>query len=478
MYRCATRVALLAIALLLWAASAQPARASNDPGFARQWGLTQVGAPTAWARSTGVGVKIGIVDSGIELTHEDLGGAVVASTSCIGSEGNPGRCAGSAQDDHGHGSHVAGIVGARKDNGRGVAGVAPDAQLLVARALERDGQQASGSVSDINAAIKWVVDRGARVVNLSLGGDVLITNLFGSGLTEGVEYAFSKGAVPVIASGNTNVFGVFGSSNYGSMNALVVAATRRDGNESSYSSPVGNAKWGLAAPGGDDDCGDDDTAAAPSCILSTYWDPALPGRAYRYAQGTSMAAPHVSAAVAAVFAANPGFTARQAIDRILGTLAPSNCGSGCKGRLDMANAVGVGATPPPPAGGGQGGGGQGGGSAAPSRRNPPRSPAATSRPATPRTGGATVSSSPDGSTTTTSQPEAYAAAELDADNLAPPRAPVRLGPDDGDDASIPAGVAALGGLGVLGAGGATAFVIRARGGAAAVLEALRPGAGP
>ena len=469
------RTLALGAGLLLWLAPAPPARASNDPGFAQQWGLTQVGAPTAWGKSTGAGVKVGIVDSGIDLGHEDFAGAVVASTSCIGSGGNPAACTGSAQDDDGHGTHVAGIVAARKDNGKGVAGVAPGAQLVVARALEHyedlTSEGASGSNSDINAAIKWVVDHGARVVNLSLGGNVVITSLFGSGLSEGVNYAWSKGAVPVLASGNTNYFGL-GSSNYGDVNALVVGATGPGGEVASYSSSLGNAKWGLVAPGGNaNDCAVE--AQSKDCILSTYWQP---GRSnlYGFMQGTSMAAPHVSAALADVFAANPGFTAQQAVDRILGTLAKVSCGGSCQGRLDVGNAVGVGATPPPT--GGTGSGGTGSGSSNNQRQQragvAPRNPGPPPSPQAPRTAGATVPPVVD--TTTTSTEVVAAAGDVGVDDLSPPKAPVRIREGDDDD-GVPIGVAALGGLGVLGAGGATAFVVRGRGGASAVLEALRPG---
>lgn len=477
------RILLLGAALVLWAAPAGPARASNDPGFGRQWGLTQIGAPNAWGRATGAGVKVGIVDTGIDLAHEDLAGAVVASTACLNTDGSPAQCGGSAQDDDGHGTHVAGIVGARKDNGTGVAGVAPGAQLVVARALvhyeDALGEGAEGSTTDINAAIKWVVDRGARVVNLSLGPEFVRANIFGSGLTDGVNYAWSKGAVPVLAAGNTNYFGL-GSSNYGNVNALVVGATGPNGEVSRYSSSLGNAKWGLVAPGGNaGDC--EEPAQAPDCVLSTFWEAGQSNR-YAFLQGTSMAAPHVSGALADVFQANPGFSAQQAVDRILGTLAKTSCGTSCKGRLDVANAVGAGATPPPVGGGGggtSGGTSQGGGG----RSAPPRQGTATTRggPSTraPAVAGATVP--PGGETTTTTQPDALPANDytLGSGELGGPEAaPVRIRPDDDSDNSVPAGLGALGAMGVLGAGGAAAFVIRARGGASAVLEALRPGAGP
>ena len=472
------RILVLGAALVLWAAPAGPARASNDPAFGRQWGLAQVGAPNAWARSTGAGVKVGIVDSGVDLAHEDLVGAVVASTACL-----DGQCRGSAQDDDGHGTHVAGIIGARKDNGRGVAGVAPSSQLVVAKVFQQTNQGYVAYDDDVIAGIKWVVDQGARVVNLSLGDFVpIVGGLFGgdTSLKEGIDYAWSKGAVAVLAAGNTNVAG-FGSANYGELNALVVGATGRSGRvATSYSSPLGNAKWGLVAPGGDGTC-DSADASVDGCVFSTYWES---GRSnlYNSLKGTSMAAPHVAGALADVFAANPGFTAQQAVDRVLATLARIECGSGCKGRLDVANAVGAGVTPPPAGGGGGGAGGGGasgggtggGGASTPPRRSPTTRGSGGTR--APAIAGATV---PPGDATTTTSVPAAADYSLGSDELdSPDAARVRIRPDEDSDSSLPAGVGVLGALGVLGAGGATAFVIRARGGASAVLEALRPGAGP
>src|SRR5881396_1879859 len=93
------------------------AHASNDPSFKAQWSLGKIGAEAAWARSTGAGIRVGIVDTGVDLQHEDLAGKVVESISCVGSGGDQGKCQGSAQDDQGHGSHVSGIVAASKDNG-------------------------------------------------------------------------------------------------------------------------------------------------------------------------------------------------------------------------------------------------------------------------------------------------------------------------------------------------------------------------
>ncbi len=182
----------------------------------------------------------------------------------MGAAGDPAKCSGSAQDDQGHGTHVAGIIAANKDNGLGIAGVAPDAQLVVAKALSAAG---AGTEEDINAGIKWVVDHGAKVVNLSLGDpNFVFTSLLGTGMREGIEYAWSKGAVPVVASGNSNLLGLgLGSSNYGDLNAIIVGATGPNDEVAEYSSPIGSAKWGILAPGGAGDGNPDHD------IYSTFW---------------------------------------------------------------------------------------------------------------------------------------------------------------------------------------------------------------
>jgi thermitase len=313
---------------------ALPAHASDDARFPEQWSLQKIGAPAAWAQTTGAGVRIGIVDTGVDLNHEDLASKVVAHTSCLGSQGNPAKCAGSGQDEQGHGTHVSGIAAAIKDNHLGVAGVAPDAQLVVAKVL---GSSGSGSIEDINAGIRWVVDHGARVVNLSLGDpNFVLTSLNGTPLSAGIEYAWSHGAIPVVASGNTNPdqLGLLGSSDYGSMHAVVVGATGPSDEVAPYSSPLGNAKWSILAPGG---LGGKTPAVD---ILSTIWKK---GEANQYAAlaGTSMAAPHVTGALALLL--SEGYSQQGAVDRLLGSANHGvSCGlnsSNCAGRLDVARAT-------------------------------------------------------------------------------------------------------------------------------------------
>ncbi len=322
------RLTLLATALswLLLAVGAAPSAASltaDDPLFERQWALEEIGATDAWSHATGQGVVIGIVDSGVDVDHPDLAGKIDAVATCV-----DGPCReGSAPDSDGHGTAVAGVAAAITGNGVGIAGVAPDAHLVVAKALADDG---SGRTEDINNAIIWAVDHGAQVVNLSLGDPrVVVTSILGTPLGPAIEYAWTRGAVTVLAAGNYEE-GVTGlSPNYGDLHAVVVGATDESGAVPDYSTALGNAVWGMVAPGGiGDGVAEDIVTTAPG---GRYWSVA----------GTSFAAPHVSGTLALLL--SEGLTPQAAVDRLLGTLdqAPA-CGEGCRGHLR----AGAAATPP------------------------------------------------------------------------------------------------------------------------------------
>ncbi|MEO7572175.1 MAG: S8 family serine peptidase, partial [Acidimicrobiales bacterium] len=257
-----TRLALVFVGTAVGlAAVVAPAGAGgttpDDPVFEQglQWGLARIGAPEVWGRGTGDGITIAVIDSGVDLTHEDLADKVVAQTSCVGANGDAARCQGSAQDDNGHGSHVAGIALASTGNGRGMAGVAPGADLMAVRALTNQcdgsgGCTASGTAADVAAGIRWAADYGADIINLSLGGGA-VQGALGCGFCDAVEYAWSKGAVPVIAAGNDSVL----PSGFSDEHAVVVTATTRDDQRASYSHGssglLRNARWPISAPGGE-----------------------------------------------------------------------------------------------------------------------------------------------------------------------------------------------------------------------------------
>jgi subtilisin family serine protease len=342
----AAAVGLLALSTPAGAGGTTP----NDPVFEQglQWGLDRIGAPTAWARATGEGVTIAVVDSGVDLQHEDLADKVVAGTSCIDSGGDAARCSGSAQDDNGHGSHVAGIALAATDNGRGIAGVAPDADLMAVRVLanscDGSGCEATGSADDVAAGIRWAADHGADIINLSLGGGAL-QGALGCPFCDAVEYAWGKGAISVIAAGNDAVL----PAGFGDEHAVVVTATTRDDERASYSSASSGvlraARWPISAPGGEGETNPADcaTGGTPKGVLSLYW---VAGRQNEYAclAGTSMAAPHVSGSLALLLSL--GQTPQAAIDRLLATAKdlgrPGRDEQFGVGRVDLARAVGSG----------------------------------------------------------------------------------------------------------------------------------------
>ena len=246
--------------------------------------------------SKGSGVTIAVVDTGIDLDHPDLKSKIVGPVSCIG-----GACATGGNDDHGHGTHVAGIAAAATGNGVGIAGVAPSAKLMAVKVLEADG---SGDCNDIALGIRYAADHGARVINLSLGPELpgLLAVLLQGGcindLEDAATYAWNKGIFVVIAAGNNGLNSVYDST------ALeVVGATGPDDQASSYS----NSGADVYAPGGDAS-----SCAASTCIFSTWT-----GGGYALAQGTSMAAPHVSG-IAALLVAR-GYSNGQIRQRLAAT---------------------------------------------------------------------------------------------------------------------------------------------------------------
>jgi subtilisin family serine protease len=303
---------------------APPAHATTDPGLQYQWDLSVIGAQKAWQTAKGGGIVIAVVDTGLDLHHEDLASKLVPGYDFIDNDGTP-------QDAEGHGSHVAGIAAAITGNGRGIGSIAPGAKIMPIRVLDQNGE---GSSSDVSAGVRWAADHGADVINLSLGE--FGGSLFGSGFADALNYAWDHGAICVVASGNSFLY----SSGIQDEPAIVVSATDRHDNEASYSSGVGSARWGLAAPGGDGGSRDDMVLSADI------------GNGYAYRYGTSQAAPHVSGAAALL--RSLGLSPSQTVQRLLSTakdLGPAGHDSTFgSGRLDVARAVaGLGASVPAPA---------------------------------------------------------------------------------------------------------------------------------
>lgn len=265
----------LATAVLILVAVTATAVAAADPRRGEQWGLDMVQADKAHARATGAGAVVAVVDSGVKADHPDLAGRVLPGRDFVDEDDQP-------QDDNGHGTHVAGIVAAVKDNGTGVSSVAPAARILPVRVLGADG---SGSAEDVKEGIDYAIAQRADVINLSLGEDVPLRALLGvrDEIDESIEAALDKGIVVAAAAGNS-AFPVC-STPGGRGRMLCVGAVDRNGTKALYS----NYGDGLAisAPGGGD------LPVSGEGIVSTWND-----GDYAELAGTSQATPHVSGAAA------------------------------------------------------------------------------------------------------------------------------------------------------------------------------------
>jgi hypothetical protein len=271
----------LLLAVLACAATATPALAApDDPGYPMQWGLVATRAPEVWSVTTGEGVLVAVVDSG-SGPHADL-----AANLLPGITVRRGRVVEGADDDGatGHGTHVAGIIAAVANNGLGIAGVAPGAKVLPIKVLDARG---SGSDVDLEIGIRQAVDRGARVINLSLGSETR-----DAGVRDAIQYALSRDVVVVAAAGND---GASAGPKWPAAEdePLAVTAVGQD-----YVAPAFAQRGGYI-----------DVAAPGVQVYAT-----VRGDAYASLSGTSMAAAFVSGVAALVRAAQPALTAAQVRD--------------------------------------------------------------------------------------------------------------------------------------------------------------------
>jgi subtilisin len=249
------------------------------------WGIGRIGANTVQTEDNvnGSGVKVGIIDTGIDGSHTDL--AVSGGTSFVSGT--------TWQDDNGHGTHVAGTVAAIANNGTGVVGVAPGVSLYAIKVLDSSG---SGTYSAIAQGIEWAVTNGMDVINMSLGGSQGSTTL-----EQAVNNAWNRGVVIVAAAGNSGTRSGSGDNiGYPAKYEPVIAVGSVNSSDvrSTFSS-TGPA-LDIMAPG--------------ETILSLRL-----GGGTTTMSGTSMASPHVAGVAALVLAANPSFTNAQVRDRLIST---------------------------------------------------------------------------------------------------------------------------------------------------------------
>ncbi|TGE39570.1 peptidase [Desulfosporosinus fructosivorans] len=262
----------------------------KDPLFEEQWSMVSGNVQGAWGLgATGQGITIAVIDTGVALGHPDLQDNLVSGYNAITESEAPGA----NRDNNGHGTHVAGIAAAAR-NDVGIVGVAYQAKIMPIKAMDSVGE---GYDDAIAAGIVWAADHGAKIINLSVGTE------HGSHssdiLRNSIAYAYNQGCLLVAAVGNYDPLeeenpGV--SYPASDPDVLAVAATDQDNIVASYS--VTGSEVDLVAPG--------------NSITSTWWSKST-GAGYAIVSGTSMAAPFVSGEAALIWSQHPAWSRDQVI---------------------------------------------------------------------------------------------------------------------------------------------------------------------
>jgi subtilisin len=242
------------------------------------WGVNKIDAERAWNVTRGAGIRVAVIDTGIDSKHQDLSANFAGGVSFV-----PGE---SYMDVNGHGTHVAGTIGA-SHNGSGVVGVAPNCNLYAVKALNRYGQ---GNYSWIISAIIWCVRQRIDVINMSLGGPDPV-----QALQNACDFAYKNNVFIVAAAGNSGPSD--DTVNYPARYDSVISVSSIDASGNIANTSSRGQQVDLAAPGVN--------------ILST-----LPGNRYGHKNGTSMAAPHVTGAAALAISSHR-FTRAETIRTIL-----------------------------------------------------------------------------------------------------------------------------------------------------------------
>lgn len=323
----------------------ESARVPNDTQYAALYGMQRINAENAWDLTTGSpSVTVAVIDTGIDYTHPDLSDNIATNAGEIPNNGIDDDGNGFAddyygydfvsydsdpRDDHFHGTHCAGTIGAKGDNGQGVAGVAWNIKIMPVKVLDSYG---SGSISSVAAGMNYAVNQGVKILSMSLG-----TSAYSQTLENAIIYAKNNGALVVAAAGNSaadaDLSPLYPAAS--TQDNVISVAASNSGDGLAYFSNYGVTSVDLAAPG--------------ESILSTY----LNGQ-YAYASGTSMATPHVAGMAAMLKSINSTLTYSQ-IKSILITSVdklPAFTGrtvSGGRANLYAALLLAQGPTPTPTA---------------------------------------------------------------------------------------------------------------------------------
>jgi thermitase len=320
------RALLIAGGLLALAVpAAAQAITPNDPLLPKQWYAPQDKAFDAFNTLAFLStVRVAVIDSGVDVNHPDLKGQIAAARSFVG---------GSPADDWGHGTFVAGEIAAAVDDGHGIAGLAPAANVLVAKVVRPDGSVSTRAEA---RAIRWAVKLGARVINVSLGGLRDPQDPFFSGYSkveqQAVDDAVAQGVLVVAAVGN-NKYAPVKPWKYASYPAALphvvgVGSYGKDGDVSTFSNqdPI---FVDMVAPG------EDMFSVFPRSLTSKNGSCDEQGysscgpKEYRHAAGTSFSAPQVAAAAATLFSLDVTLTADQVSWLLERTAIPATPDNGC-----------------------------------------------------------------------------------------------------------------------------------------------------
>ncbi len=266
-------------------AFAAPSPLSVDSVRGEQWHIKTLGVAGAWTYTSGAGVTVAVIDSGVDARHVDLDGQVLKGLDLVDAKGDADT------DLVGHGTTVSAII-AGKDDDAGVIGIAPKAKILPVRVLNQENRYDDAMI--VAKGVRWAVDQGAKVINLSLGGSGS-----SAALAAALDYAFAKDVVVVACTGNasaSSTSGVWYPAR--EPGVLAVAGMERDG-DVLWSGSITGKETVITAP-------------------ATQLVGARPGGYWRV-QGTSFAAPMVSGVAALIRSRWPNMPAAEVVNRIIET---------------------------------------------------------------------------------------------------------------------------------------------------------------